>query len=34
MEDSFTRWKSPGGEFNPQIITILKEWMEKVRTGQ
>src|SRR5437867_9136938 len=34
IEDSFTRRKSPGGEFNPQIITTLKEWMEKVRMGQ
>jgi pimeloyl-ACP methyl ester carboxylesterase len=34
IEDSFTRWKAPGGEFNPRIITILKEWMDKVRQGQ
>jgi pimeloyl-ACP methyl ester carboxylesterase len=34
MEDSFTRWKSPGGEFNPQIITALREWMEKARAGR
>ena len=31
IQDSFRRWKSPGGEFNPQIITTLKAWMEKVR---
>ncbi len=34
IEDSFRRWNSPGGEFNPQIITTLKEWVEKARTGQ
>ena len=34
IEDSFRRWKSPGGEFNPQIITTLKAWMEKVRRDQ
>lgn len=32
--DSFTRWKSPGGEFNPEIITTPKQWTEKVRTGR
>jgi hypothetical protein len=32
--DSFARWKAPGGEFNPQIVTTLKEWIEKVRKGQ
>jgi hypothetical protein len=32
--DSFTRWKALGGEFNPQIVATLKEWIEKVRQGQ
>jgi len=31
IEDSFKRWNTPGGEFNPLIITTLTEWMEKVR---
>jgi pimeloyl-ACP methyl ester carboxylesterase len=31
--DSFTRWKALGGEFNPQIVATLKEWIEKVRQG-
>jgi pimeloyl-ACP methyl ester carboxylesterase len=31
IEDSFARWKSPAGEFNPSIISTLKEWMEKVQ---
>jgi pimeloyl-ACP methyl ester carboxylesterase len=31
MEDSFKRWLSPGEEFNPQIITTLKDWIEKVQ---
>jgi hypothetical protein len=31
VEDSFRRWKSPGGDFNPLIITTLKEWMEEIR---
>jgi hypothetical protein len=31
--DSFTRWSSPGGDFDPQIITTLKGWMETVRKG-
>jgi hypothetical protein len=31
VEDSFKRWNTPGGEFNPLIITTLTEWMEKVR---
>lgn len=30
MEDSFKRWLSPGEEFNPQIITTLKDWIGKV----
>lgn len=34
IEDSFKRWKAPRGEFNPRIITTLKEWMDKVRQGQ
>jgi pimeloyl-ACP methyl ester carboxylesterase len=34
IEDSFTRWKASGGEFNPQIITTLREWIEQVRKGQ
>jgi hypothetical protein len=34
MKDSFTRWNSPGSEFNPQILTTLREWMEKVRRGR
>lgn len=34
IEDSFKRWNTPGGEFNPLIITTLTEWMEKVRIGQ
>ena len=34
IEDSLARWNSPGGEFNSQIITTLKEWMEKVRMSQ
>jgi len=34
VEDSFTRWNSPGGEFNPQITATLREWMEKVRIGR
>lgn len=34
MQDSFARRTSPGYEFNPQIITTLREWMEKVRTGR
>ena len=33
VEDSFRRWNSPGGEFNPQIITTLKEWAAKVQRG-
>ncbi len=33
IEDSFRRWNSPGGDFNPLIVTTLKEWMEKIRTG-
>jgi pimeloyl-ACP methyl ester carboxylesterase len=31
IEDSFKRWNTPGGEFNPRIITTLMDWMEKVR---
>jgi pimeloyl-ACP methyl ester carboxylesterase len=31
VEDSFRRWNSTGGEFNPEITTTLKAWMEKVR---
>ena len=31
MEDSFKRWRSPGEEFDPQIITTLKDWIEKVQ---
>lgn len=31
MQESFARWNSPGYEFNPQIITTLKEWMETVQ---
>ena len=34
VEDSFTRWRSARGEFNPLIITTLKEWIEKVRLAQ
>ena len=30
LEDSFRRWNSPGGEFNPQNTTTLREWIEKV----
>lgn len=31
IEDSFRRWNSPGVEFNPQIIRILKEWTDALR---
>ena len=32
LEDSFKRWRSPPSEdFNPQIITTLKDWIEKVQ---
>ena len=31
MEDSFKRWRSPDQEFNPQIITTLKDWIGKVQ---
>lgn len=31
VEDSYQRWKSPDGEFNPAIITTLKQWIQKVR---
>jgi hypothetical protein len=31
MEDSFKHWSSPDQEFNPQIITTLKDWIEKVQ---
>jgi pimeloyl-ACP methyl ester carboxylesterase len=34
VEDSFKRWNTPGGEFNPSIITTVKEWIEKVRIGE
>jgi hypothetical protein len=30
LEDSFRRWNKPGGEFNPSIITTLREWMDKL----
>jgi pimeloyl-ACP methyl ester carboxylesterase len=30
LEDSFNRWNKPGGEFNPSIITTLREWMDKL----
>jgi hypothetical protein len=26
IEDSFTRWRSPGEEFNPQIIALKTGW--------
>jgi pimeloyl-ACP methyl ester carboxylesterase len=34
IEDSFKRWRSPPSDFNPLIITTLKEWIEKVRLAQ
>jgi hypothetical protein len=34
LEDSFKRWQSAAGEFNPLIITTLKEWTAKVRTAR
>jgi hypothetical protein len=30
LEDSFKRRNKPGGEFNPSIITTLREWMDKL----
>jgi hypothetical protein len=30
LEDSFRRWNKPGGEFNPSVITTLREWMDKL----
>ena len=33
-EDSFRRWRSPGGEFNGEIVNVLKEWTEKIRAGR
>ena len=32
--DSFRRWRSPGGEFNGEIVNVLKEWTEKIRAGR
>jgi hypothetical protein len=34
LEDSFSGWNRPGGEFNPSIITTLREWIEKVQTSE
>lgn len=34
MQESFARRNAPGYEFNPQILTTLKEWMEQVQRGR
>jgi len=31
MPGYWAKGNSPGGEFNPQIITTLREWVEKVQ---
>lgn len=31
LPEYWVKANSPGGEFNPQIITTLREWVEKVR---
>lgn len=31
MKDSFDRFGKPGAEFNPVIITMMKEWIAKTR---
>ncbi len=34
LADSFKRWSTPGGEFNPSIIATLKGWIEKVQLSE
>ena len=34
LADSFKRWSTPGGEFNPSIIATLKGWIEKVQHSE
>ena len=34
LADSFKRWSTPGGEFNPSIIGTLKGWIEKVQLSE
>lgn len=31
LPEYWAKANSSGGEFNPQIITTLREWVEKVR---
>jgi hypothetical protein len=31
LPGSWAKGNSPGGEVNPQSITTLREWVEKVR---
>lgn len=34
IADSFRRWNEPPTDFNPAIVTTLKEWTDKVRAGR
>jgi pimeloyl-ACP methyl ester carboxylesterase len=31
MPDSFARWGKPGAEFNPTVVQMTKDWIEKLR---
>lgn len=30
MQDSFSRWSQPGGEFNPNVVEAMKAWTKEV----
>jgi pimeloyl-ACP methyl ester carboxylesterase len=33
MKDSLDKWGKPGGEFNPEVIAVMKEWIATVEKG-